>query len=403
MEINARWYENGVPMRIRIEGTRVAEVARFEAGPDRLPWIAPGLLDMQINGYRGQEFSSEQLALERVADIVEATAAFGVTRFLPTVTTQSIEVLTGALRTIDEACLQDPRIAARVAGIHLEGPYISSHDGPRGAHPRPHCHAPDWDEFCRLQEAAGGRIRVLTLSPEYPQAAAFISRVAASGVIVSIGHTAATGRQIEQATDAGATMSTHLGNGSHPLLPRHENYLWAQMAEDRLTAGLIADGHHLPPAVVKSIVRAKQPERCVLVSDVSGYAGLPVGRYQTGLCDLEILPTGKLVVAGQGEILAGASRGLCDGIGNVMSFAGIGLAGAVDMAARRPAEILNLEVACPQAGSAADFIVFDVAEGEAGQDIRIELKQTVGDGQTLWEAPPGDYPDFRAAKMGLSP
>ncbi|MDI9442720.1 MAG: amidohydrolase family protein, partial [Planctomycetota bacterium] len=306
--------------------------------------------------------------------------------FLPTVTTHSLATLSGALRTIGEACDQDRRIAARVPGIHLEGPYISVQDGPRGAHPQAHCHAPDWDEFCRLQEASGGRIRVLTLSPEHPGAAPFISRVAASGVVVSIGHTAATARQIDEAADAGATMSTHLGNGSHPLLPRHENYLWAQIADDRLTAGLIVDGHHLPRHLVKAIVRAKQPGRCVLVSDLSGYAGLPVGRYQTELCELEILATGKLVVAGQEELLAGASRPLCEGIGNVMDFAGIGLAAAVDMATRRPAELLGLEVAAPRTGSAADFVVFELAEGGAEGGARLDVKRTIGGGEVLWQA-----------------
>lgn len=386
MELLARWYETGAPMRIRIEGGRVAEAARIDTVSDRLPWIAPGLLDMQINGYRGQEFSSERLTVERFAEIVAATATFGVTRFLATVTTHGLGTLTAALRTIGEACRQDGRIAARVAGIHLEGPYISPQDGPRGAHPRSHCHAPDWDEFRRLQDASGGLIRVLTLSPEYPGATTFISKAAESGVIVSIGHTAATARRIEEAADAGATMSTHLGNGSHPLLPRHENYLWTQMSEDRLAAGLIVDGHHLPRQVVKAIIRAKEPKRCVLVSDMSGYAGLAPGRYKTELCELEILSTGKLVVTGQEELLAGASRPLYENIGNVMDFAGIGLAAAVDMAARRPAEILGLEVASPRTGSPADFIVFDLVAGEAGQNTRLELKRTIAGGETLWEA-----------------
>jgi N-acetylglucosamine-6-phosphate deacetylase len=322
---------------------------------------------------------------------VEATAAFGVTQFLPTLTTHTLDTLTHGLRTIDRACLEDHRIALRVPGIHLEGPYLSPEDGARGAHPRSYCRRPDWEEFCRLQEASGGRIRVLTLSAEFEEAPDFIARVVAAGVIVSIGHTAATPEQIRRAADAGATMSTHLGNGSHPMLPRHRNYLWAQMAEDRLTAGLIADGHHLPPEVVKSIVRAKEPSRCVLVSDLSGYAGLPPGRYETELCNLEILPAGKMVVAGQQELLAGASLPICDGIANVMNFTGVDLVTAVDMASRRPREILGIEAGRAEVEGPADFVLFQMRREADEQNVRFELEKTVSWGQTVWEASTGGH------------
>ncbi len=129
----------------------------------------------------------------------------------------------------------------------------------RGAHPQSQCRRPDWDEFQRLQEAAGGRIRLVTLAPELPGACDFIARLTASSGIAAIGHTAAHGDQIRAAADAGAGLSTHLGNGSHRMLRRHPNYLWDQMAEDRLVATVIADGHHLPPEVLKTIVRASRP------------------------------------------------------------------------------------------------------------------------------------------------
>ncbi len=386
MELLGRWYENAAPVRILVEGDRVASAQwdlALPGSPDDLPWIAPGLIDMQLNGYRSQEFSSDELTVEKVAAIVEATAPMGLVGFLPTLTTNGLETLAHALQTIDGACNQDSRLARRIPGLHLEGPFVSPQDGPRGAHPLRHCRRPNWDEFCRLQEAAGGRIRVHTISPEFEEAFDFIRKVADSGVIVSLGHTAASPDQIRRAADAGATMSTHLGNGSHPTLPRHHNYLWAQMAEDRLTAGLIADGHHLPPELVKSLVRAKQPERCVLVSDISGYAGLAPGRYATELCDLEILPTGKLVVAGQEELLAGASLPLCDGVTNVMNFADVDLPAAVDMASRRPSELLGLEPAGSEPGSRADFVVFRLPQEPEGR--RFELIETILAGETIWK------------------
>lgn len=387
MELLGRWYKNAAPVQIQVEGNRVASAQWDPELPsgsaDDLPWIAPGLIDMQLNGYRGQEFSSHELTVEKVAAIVEATAPMGLVGFLPTLTTNGLETLAHALQTIDRACNQDPRLAQRVPGIHMEGPFVSPQDGPRGAHPLCHCRRPNWDEFCRLQEAAGGRIRVHTISPEFEEAFDFIRRVADSGVIVSLGHSAASPDQIRRAADAGATMSTHLGNGSHPTLPRHHNYLWAQMAEDRLTAGLIADGHHLPPELVKSLVRAKQPQRCVLVSDISGYAGLAPGRYATELCDLEILPTGKLVVAGQEELLAGASQPLGDDVASVMNFADVDLPAAIDMASRRPAALLGLEPVGTEPGSRADFVVFRLPQDEEGK--RFELFETILAGETIWK------------------
>src|SRR5690606_36313484 len=155
------------------------------------------------------------------------------------------------------------------------------------------------------QDAAEEAIRLLALSPEHEGSDAFIANAVQSGVLIAIGHTQATSDQIRSAVDAGARMSTHLGNGAHPMLRRHPNYLWDQLAEDRLTASLIVDGHHLPPAVVKTFVRAKGAERCVLVSDVTGMAGMPPGRYdQTSIGPVEVLEDGRLVVAGQRQYLA---------------------------------------------------------------------------------------------------
>ena len=262
MQLLGRRFDTGKTSLLEIHAGRIARIAPLEvdaATAAGWPWIAPGLWDLQVNGYAGQAFSSRELTPRQVADIGRKMFAFGVTRFLPTLTTERQEVLVHGLRTIDEACRIDPLLDRQIAGIHLEGPYISREDGPRGAHPASCCRAPDWDEFQRLQEAAQGRIRLLTMGVEFDSAAEFVGRVVAGGVLVAIGHTAADSRQIRRAVDAGARLSTHLGNGSHRYLPRHPNYLWDQLAEDRLWASLIVDGHHLPPEVVKTFLRAKLP------------------------------------------------------------------------------------------------------------------------------------------------
>ena len=387
MQLFARRFDTGQPVRVDLVDERISTVTPADPGPtplDQWPWIAPGLLDIQINGYRGQEFSSPDLTARMVLDIVTAYDAFGVTRCCPTLTTHSLEVLEHALATIDAACRSYPEVEKRIAGIHLEAPYLAPDDGPRGAHPREHCRRPSWDEFQRFQEAAAGRIRILTMSVEFDESPPFVSKVAAAGVIVAIGHTAADSDHIRRAVDAGARLSTHLGNGSHPMIPRHHNYIWDQLAEDRLTATLIVDGHHLPPPVVKTFVRAKTPERCILISDMSGLAGLPPGRHQADTCELEILPSGKLVLAGQREILAGASAPLGTGIANLMHFAGVDLETAVGMAVHHPARLLGLTAAALAPGDPADLVLFHLREpGHETGPCRFDVLATILDGQTV--------------------
>lgn len=373
MRLIARRYDTAQPTAFEIEAGRIvsaqpiADPRRNASGnesggnsahADELPWIAPSLVDLQVNGYGGREFCSPDITVDDIAKIVAVQRSQGVARFLPTVTTSPFEVLRHAMATLAAACDGDRELARHIPGIHLEGPYISPEDGPRGAHPLSQCRQPDWDEFQRLQEAAGGRIRLVTLAPELPGACDFIARFTASGGIAAIGHTAASGEWIRAAADAGARLSTHLGNGSHRLLRRHPNYLWDQLAEDRLSATVIADGHHLPPEVLKTIVRAKTPERVILISDLSGMAGLAPGRYTTHLCDLEILSDGRLVLAGQDQLLAGASRPLWTGVTNMIRHAGVDLRTAIDMATRRPAGLLGLATSNLKLGELADFILF---------------------------------------------
>ncbi|MHC4398065.1 MAG: N-acetylglucosamine-6-phosphate deacetylase [Planctomycetota bacterium] len=391
MELLGRRYDTGQPIRLEIENGRIAQVSEPPPGgeaAERWPWIGPGLIDVQINGYGGQEFSAPDLTSEKVAEIVRHYGAFGVTRCYPTLFTQSLEVIQHGLRAIVGACESWSDIRRAVPGIHVEGPYISREDGPRGAHPLKHCRPPDWDEFQRFQEAAEGRIRILTMAPEYDGSPEFIRRVAASGVVVALGHTAADTDQIRAAVDAGARLSTHLGNGSHPMIHRHRNYIWDQLADDRLVASLIVDGHHLPPAVVKSFVRAKTPERCILISDMSGMAGLPPGRHQANHGEVEILDDGRLVVAGQRQILAGASRPIGAGIANVISFAGLELADAVRMAVHHPARLLGLDPGDLKPGDRADVVQFDLVESpDEGEPPRFEVRSTIAAGQTVWGAP----------------
>ncbi len=378
--MTARRYDTGEAVKLSTTGDAVTGLERADGSTDL--WVAPGLVDLQVNGFAGQEFTDAALTLDRVVEISLALDRFGVTCYLPTLTTNSSEILSHSLATIARAIEDATDVTRRVPGIHLEGPYISREDGPRGAHPLEHCRPPDWEQFCRFQDAARGCIRLLTMSPEYDDSASFIRQVVASGVVVAIGHTNASSDQITAAVDAGATLSTHLGNGAHPQIRRHPNYIWDQLADDRLAASLIADAHHLPPAVVKSFVRVKSPARCILVSDITGMAGMPPGRYTTpGLGAVEVLPDGKLVVGGQRELLAGASLPITTGIGNVMRFANVSLRDAVDMAGSHARTLLGLPQQTLDIAQPADLVVFRI-DGESA----LQVVQTVNQGEEVFVA-----------------
>ena len=278
----ARHYETGRWIEVALEGPRIASVTLID-GPDEITdsddWLAPAFWDLQFNGRWGLSFSSPDLTVDQVAKIVRAQGALGAVRGCPTLITAHQADLLHGVRTIAEACDRFPDVNAWVLGIHLEGPSISEVDGYRGAHPLEAVRGPDWEEFLELREASRGRIAIITLAPERPGAIEFILRATLEGVVIALGHTSADGSTLQQAVEAGARLSTHLGNGIASTLDRHPNPIWDQAAEDQLWASLIADGHHLGPSVLKALVRAKTPERILLVSDASPLAGLPPGRY----------------------------------------------------------------------------------------------------------------------------
>ncbi|NLV92494.1 MAG: amidohydrolase family protein [Firmicutes bacterium] len=377
MEWLCRHYKTKQPVKVEMDEnqrwqvTPVSAEVELEIGPgDRELILAPGLMDMQINGYCGVDFNQpDQLSLEKIFSVVAAQRALGVAYFLPTITTGSFERMSRSLALIAEA-MEDDNWGQSMPGIHMEGPYISAEDGPRGAHPREEARPPDWEEFLRLQEAARGNIRLVTLSPEYPEALDFIANLVKSDVIPAIGHTNATPEQIRQAVDAGAVMSTHLGNGSHAMVPRHPNYIWTQMSEDRLWAGLIADGFHLPPDVFKAMVRSKGEHRVVLVSDAVSVAGLPPGHYRTLGMEVELQAEGVVRLSGT-PYLAGSALTLLRAVTNAQEMGEIPFAVAVDMASYHPQRLLaehgGKTVGLESAGT------FTVLERAADQTLKVEL------------------------------
>jgi N-acetylglucosamine-6-phosphate deacetylase len=294
-----------------------------------------GFFDLQVNGFAGVDFNDPATTADQVAQTIADLRKTGVTRFLPTLISAPLDDFRRCARTI--AGVRSPAIA----GVHMEGPYISPQEGARGAHPREFIIPASRDDFERRREATGGAVRLVTVAPEVPGALDLIEYLRQQGIYVAIGHTAASPAEIAAGIKAGATLSTHLGNGCPQMLPRHPNVIWEQLAADELTAGLIVDGHHLPPSTVKAMVRAKGPGRSVLVTDATAAAGRPPGDYRLGALTVHVDATGRVAVPGQPN-LAGSALSLDRAVANVVRFAGIPLEEALQMASERPAAAVGL-------------------------------------------------------------
>jgi N-acetylglucosamine-6-phosphate deacetylase len=295
----------------------------------------PGLVDLQVNGFAGVDFNGPGLTADRVEEALQRIRVTGVTCCLPTLITSSFDDFAAGARVLSRVS------SPAIAGIHMEGPYLSPEDGARGAHPPAHVQAASVDDFRRRQEAANGRIRLVTLAPEVDGAIALIEYLVTSGVRVALGHTAAVPAQIALAVAAGASLATHLGNGCAHLLPRHPNAIWELLAADAVAASFIVDGHHLPPATVKAMIRAKGLDRSMLVTDAVAAAGCPPGRHTIGGVSAELSADGRVSLPGT-PYLAGSALTMDRAIANTVRFTGLPIERVIPMASTIPAAYLGI-------------------------------------------------------------
>lgn len=383
MRLRSRIGANKEVVDVLIEGGQIAEIAAADSSQaadlgDESLRLSAGFIDLQVNGYGGIDFNDPATTTDQMIELTQRLWRTGVTRFFPTVITGSTEHLSTCLSNLARAANESPEFSRAVPGFHLEGPFISPEDGPRGAHPRWDVCPPDWQQFQRWQELAEGRIRIVTLSPEWPMACEFIERAANAGVIVAIGHTAATPQQIAGAVSAGAKMSTHLGNGSHAKIDRHPNYIWEQLANDDLWASFIVDGHHLPPSVVKCFLRSKGVRRSVLVTDAIAAAGCPPGNYKLGYVEVEVLETGRVCLPGT-PYLAGSASEMHEAIGKAVEYSGLTLDEALQLATANPADLIGAtgKFGRIEKGESADLVLFRWDEAT----MKMEVAATIVGGE----------------------
>lgn len=302
----------------------------------------PGLVDLQVNGFAGVDFNSGTVTAPELDRALEAMLATGVTTCLPTIITAHAHELEARLAVLDRAVTESRLGASMCPGYHLEGPFLNPTPGYAGCHPPDAMIAADAGLVARLERRLARPILMVTLAPEMAGGVEAVAALARAGKIVAIGHSAADFEIVRAATDAGATLSTHLGNGLPQQMHKLANPLFAQLGEDRLMAGFIADGIHIDPRALKSLIRAKGLDRCILVTDAVVAAGAAPGRYSFAGMPVDLAADGSVRQPG-GASLAGSALKLDDAVRNVVAWGiataeqAIAMASAQALAALAPA------------------------------------------------------------------
>jgi N-acetylglucosamine-6-phosphate deacetylase len=342
-------------------------------------FIAPGFIDTQVNGYASVSFNRTGLTEEGINKITKAMWKEGVTTFFPTIVTNSSELINKNLKILISALKNSEELLLSIPGFFLEGPYISPYDGFRGAHTKEWVRAPDWNEFSGFLEAAEGKIIQVGLAPEIEGAMHFIKNCHERGIVVSLAHHNGSPEQIEEAVELGASVSTHLGNGCANMIHRHNNPLWPQLANDKLTPSLIADGHHLRKEELQTFYKVKGADNLMLVSDATELAGMPAGTYEWNGKEVVMTEDGMLKYPAQ-NVLAGASFPIRTGIQNMMLLAGCSLEESIKMATSTPSRVYDLkDRGNLKEGLRADLTLFTLDEGE------VIIEKTILKGRTVYQ------------------
>jgi N-acetylglucosamine-6-phosphate deacetylase len=375
-------YHTGQPVQITISNGMIENISVVDKAVGENPvYIAPGFIDNQINGFAGVSFAfgESDLTAEGIEKATRELWNKGVTSYLPTLTTNSTEVLYQNFKILSQA-VDNKNLLGSIPGFHLEGPYINPEDGYRGAHPKQFVKLPDWNEFMKFHEASGKNILQVTLAPEMEGALDFISKCSREGIVVALGHHNADMKTVTAAIDRGAKIATHLGNGAANMINRHYNPFWPQLADDRLHISIIGDGFHLLPEEIQVFYKVKGVEKTVITSDVTHYAALEPGEYKTSTGEtIELTKDGMLRLPAQ-NVLYGSASPITKGVGFVMKVTGCTLAEAVQMASTNPAKLYNLtDRGLLEPGKRADMVLFTLDNSE------VNIRKTWVKGELVFE------------------
>lgn len=320
--------------------------------------IAPGFVDLQVNGYEGHDAAA---GAESIAAISKALPATGVTAFLPTIISSPVEVAAEFVAAVGAAA-EAP--GARVLGAHVEGPFLNPEF--RGAHLRSNLAEPSPE---KVEVLVAARPRLVTVAPELPGALAAIERMHRAGIVVAAGHSGADYEQGRKAITAGVRFATHVYNAMTPVHHRRPGIALALLLDPRVTAGLIADGEHVHPAMCEQVVRVKGASRIALTTDQTAAAGAPAGTFS--LSGRTVVSDGRAVRLEDGT-LAGSAATMPDLVRVMARIAGVGAARAITLASATPAKVLGeRRLGRISVGACADLVVLD-------RELRVKLTMIRG-------------------------
>ncbi len=377
-------YQTGNPVQLKVENGKIASIKNIDklSNENKKLIIAPGFFDNQVNGFAGVSFSfgDSDLSIEGVEKATSELWKKGVTTYLPTLTTNSQEVLVRNFGVLSQA-IKSEKLKGSIPGYHLEGPYINPEDGYRGAHPKQFVRLPDWNEFLEMYQAAGEKILQVTVAPEMEGVQEFIKKCEGKGIVVAVGHHNANTEQLNLAVENGAKISTHLGNGCANMINRHQNPLWPQLANNDLMISIICDGFHLLPEEIQVFYKVKGPDLTIITSDVTSYAALEPGEYKTQTGEIiELTKEGMLRYPAQ-NVLYGSASPITKGVGHIMEVTGCSLADALKMASTNPAKLYGLsDRGTLEVGKRADLILV------TNTNYKIEIQQTYVQGELVYNA-----------------
>ncbi|MBL7872020.1 MAG: amidohydrolase family protein [Cyclobacteriaceae bacterium] len=378
MKLQGYSYQNNLPIEINLIDQRIESIIPISHPANDFS-IGPGFTDIQVNGYGGVDYNEVYTDPNKLSSIPRLLFKAGVTTHFPTIITNSAEQISKLIKQVVALRKSDELARLSIEGLHIEGPFISPADGPRGAHPKEFVCPPDWSLVQRWQDDAEGLISIITLSPEWESANSFIEQCVKNKILVSIGHTQATHQQLHDAVSAGARLSTHLGNGMHPIIPRFPNYLWSQLADDRLGASIISDGFHLPVEVIQVFKKVKN-EKMILVSDSVSLAGMPPGDYDLHIGgQVTLTKEGKLHLRNNPSIFAGSSANIKECVSFLVKNNLASLSEAWEMASVRPQRLLHPDIPVFEKGALADLVIL-----KKNQQDQIEVIKTIKEGREVY-------------------
>jgi N-acetylglucosamine-6-phosphate deacetylase len=381
MKIQGNSYRDGSAIEISFSEGIIDSISETQNLLEQDLILGPGFTDIQVNGYGGIDYNEIQSDPMNLAEISRLLYKEGVTTHFPTIITNDPAQISQLILQIVSLRKSDEFSRMSIEGLHIEGPFISPIDGPRGAHPKEFVCAPDWSLVQKWQNESKGLIKMITLSPEWENMVPFIERCMEHGILVSIGHTNASHQQILDAVNAGASLSTHLGNGAHPILARHPNYIWSQLSQDELGASIIADGFHLPAEVIQVFQKVKK-ENLMLVSDSVSLSGMPAGDYTLHIGgEVTMTPNGKLHLKSNPSILAGSASNIRSGVSFLIKNELASITEAWEMASVRPEKLVNPGHRLFKEGSIADLILC-----RTQKNGELEVLKTIKHGQEVFSA-----------------